>query len=333
VNGSRADGKKGIRKRNVQVSKRHLVAILAFVILAVTLASAAYFLPLQSAPPQFSMNAGIIDQLAQELPNSTFAEDATRTLQGSGFNVTYQNQTLNVDFFRNLAEYNYGIVVLREHSALREDGSTVDLFTSEPFNPSAHQQELDNELLVEGILNYSAQQEKFFALTSKFIEQLNGNFPRSFVIAMGCNTLMPNLNQLAKAFIDKGATAFVGWDGYVGDSHSDSETSTLLERLLVYNMRLGDAVDEAGIDMTYGSRMRCYPIAARNLRISDMIPQKTPEAALRMEPVMPDSACVSRCAQLTETQGILCSTETGLARQPLEPSRHDVIQLVTKTVA
>jgi hypothetical protein len=333
VKSLRADGKKGIGKRNVQMSKKHLVAILAIVVFAVALASAAYFMPLQSAPPQFSMNAGIIDQLAQELPNSTFAEDATRTLQSSGFNVTYQNQTLNVDFFRNLARYNYGIIVLREHSALREDGSTVDLFTSEPFDPSAHQQELDDELLVEGILNYSAQQEEFFALTYKFIEQLEGTFPRSVVIAMGCNTLMPSLNQLAKAFIDKGATAFIGWDGYVGDSHSDSETSMLLERLLAYNMRLGDAVDKAEIDMTYGSSMACYPDSARNLKISEMIPKKTPAAALRMEPVMLNSAWVSRCVQLTKTQGILCSTETGLTRQPLEPPRHDVTQLVTKTVA
>jgi hypothetical protein len=298
----------------------------------IVLASILYLRVFQSVQVEFSMRAGIIDQLAKELPNPFFTENATNIMSGYGLNVSCQNETLDVDFFKNLAKQNYGTIVLRAHSALRDDNSTVDLFTSEPFNPTLHTSELEDGQLVDGYLNYSGVRKDFFALSPKFIENLDSNFPRSVVIMMGCYGLTPNLDQMARAFTGKGATAFIGWDGLVGDSHTDSETLKLLERLFVYNMTIGDSIDGIATDMIYGSRMACYPETARNLRISNLI---TKEIAVTLQPesMIQDYHSNLMLRSIESKRVTLGSTKTGLTCQSFEALGNHVTQLVSKTVA
>ena len=262
--------KKPMEQPKTSVSRKHIIILLASAGLILALVSAAALLQSPPQTPHFSLTAGIIDQLGAEIPNPAFVNTITTILNDGGFNVTYHNKTLNVAFFKNLGKYNYGIIILRAHAALRDDGSTVDLFTSEPYSDTAHTADQDNGLLVKGVLNYSDVQKAYFAITTKFIESLEGQFPRSIVIAMGCNTLDRDLEQMAKAFHKKGAEAFIGWNGYVGNLHTDEQTVTLLNGLLANNETIGQAVDGTEWDMTYGSRMACYPETARNLRVSDL---------------------------------------------------------------
>jgi hypothetical protein len=220
----------------------------------------------------FSLKAAIVDQLGEELPNPAFVNNATITLEAYGFNVTYYNETIDVDFFKELAKRNYGVIILRAHSALRNDSSAVDLFTSEPYRSGAYSDEQDNGLVVKGTLYYTGTPREYFAVTSKFIENLEGAFPKSVVIAMGCWGLKPGLEQtLAGAFVKKGATAFLGWTDLVGYSHSDSETSKLLTNLLVHNKTLDEAVGAAEPDFEYGGQMKYFPIGVSGLRISDLV--------------------------------------------------------------
>jgi hypothetical protein len=123
---------------------------------------------------------------------------------------------------------------------------------------------------VQGFLNYTQPAREYFAITSKFIESLQGSFPRSVVIAMGCNTLLPNLQEMAEAFHGKGAEAFIGWAGYVTDANTDSETMKMLESLIVDNQTIGSAVHDR-YDGSYGSRMSYYPKTAQNLKMSDLV--------------------------------------------------------------
>ncbi len=240
-----------LKKNETMLSRRQIAVIIVAVVLVVGAISAALLL---QTPPQkisFPLTAGIIDPLAEEIPNPSFVKNVTETLETHGFNVTYNNGTLGVGFFQNLAKYNYGIIILRAHSALRTDGSTVDLFTSEPYDPSAYAELQNTGLLVEGILNYTTA--TYFAITSKFIENLQGNFPKSIIIAMGCNTLAPGLGQLAEAFNKKGASAFIGWNGYVGNVVTDDETENLVNKLIVNNETVGQAIDGVW-DLTFGSK-------------------------------------------------------------------------------
>lgn len=264
-------------------SKKHLVAILIVLTLIITLCSVVFFLFLQPSEVAFSMNAAIIDQLGESdllLSNSTFVESVTNLLEGRNFTVTYYNKTLDVNFFKKLAEYNYGIIVLRVHSALRKDNSTVDLFTSEKYDPNydsnKYRSERENGLLTIGEYLY-APGKYYFAITSLFINNLVGRFPKSIIIAMGCWSLKPGCEQMAKAFRDKGAKAYIGWTDIIYPQDTDHETATLLEMFLAKNETLADAVaiTEPHTYPAYGktSKMEFYPVSPSigNLRISDLI--------------------------------------------------------------
>lgn len=151
--------------------------------LVIMLGSIAFVL-FTSSEPAFPLQAAIIDQLGEEFPNSTFVESATNILKSRGFNVTYHNETLTVNFFKGLAKYNYGIIIFRAHSALREDNSTVDLFTAEKYDNSKYGWERENGLLTKGELLY-VPGTYYFAVTPLFIKNLEDRFSKSIVITMG----------------------------------------------------------------------------------------------------------------------------------------------------
>jgi hypothetical protein len=253
-------------------------------VLLITVVSSIFLLFIHPLPVLFSLKAAIIDQLGAELPNPAFVNNATITLEAYGFDVTYYNETIDVDFFKELAKRNYGIIILRAHSALRDDSSTVDLFTSEPYVSSAHRYEQENGLVVMGTLYYTEASPEYFAVTSKFIENLEGTFPKSIVIAMGCWGLKHGLEQtLAGAFVRKGATAFLGWTNLVGYLHSDNETSKLLTNLFVHNKTLGEAVNATELDFDYWSQMKCYPIEVSGLRISDLVAEANAQTTSKLQ--------------------------------------------------
>lgn len=271
-------------------TKKRVALISAVLTLVVLALAAGFFLFPRPSEPQFSMNAAIIDQLSDELPNPTFVENATSILAASGFNVTYYNRTLDVEFFKELGKLNCGIVILRAHSALRNDSSAVDLFTSEKFQASTHRTEIESGLIVRGTLSITGPPQDYFAATYKLIETLDGDFPKSIVIAMGCWGLKPGLEStLADAFVRKGAEAFVGWTDLVGYSHTDTETTKLLERLLVLNKTIDEAVSGSLTDPTYGGKMRYYPAVSGGLRVSDLIAEATNQTRSRIGTIAPTS--------------------------------------------
>jgi len=244
-----------------------VVSVAAVSIIALGWALSSWFS--QAPVVNFSLKAAIIDQLGKEFPNPSFVGNATNILEAHGFNVTYHNETLDVDFFRGLAKYNYGIIILRVHSALREGNSTVDLFTSEEFTPTEHQDDLNHERLVPGEYLYEPG-KYYFAITSRFVENLEGYFPKSIIIAMGCWSLKPGLEQMADAFIRKGAKAYIGWTDLVLQPDTDSETLKLLRLLLVEDKPLSDAVS-ATLYHAYGTHLNFYPKEVGSLKVSQLI--------------------------------------------------------------
>ncbi len=264
------------------LSKKHLVPILIVLTLVITLCSVVFFLFLKPSELAFPLSAAIIDQLGESDPllsNSTFVESVTNLLESRNFTVTYYNKTLDVSFFKRLAEYNYGIIVLRVHSALREDNSTVDLFTSEKYDPNKYSSEQERELITVGEYLYSPG-KYYFAITSHFIRNLEGRFPKSIIIAMGCWSLKPKCEQIAMAFRDKGAKAYIGWTDIVLPKDTDHETARFLEMFLDKNKTLDSAVTtgrhtyyyhDPKTNETVTSQMEFYPLSERNLKISDLI--------------------------------------------------------------
>jgi hypothetical protein len=266
------------KEKRLEFSQKKLIAI--SIALSLTIAIAFIIFALQSTDIQFSMNAVIIDQLALHEPNPTFVAEATRILQSRNFSVSYYNESLDVDFFRKLALSNYGIIILRVHSAMREDNSTVDLFTSEEWT----QNKYPSELVVPG--NFSYDPQKFYcAITYHFIEKLDGRFPKSIVIAMGCWSL--NKTFLAEAFVKKGAKVYIGWTNVVLSKHTDNDTITFLERLLIQNKTLMDATThlehayyDPELKQNITTTMTFYPLEMRDLKISDLLAEAKSSKAL-----------------------------------------------------
>lgn len=266
------------------ISKRQLAVLSLLCALSITVGSIVFLFLWQQSPAIFSLNAAIIDQLSEDAPNPIFVENVSSTLESYGFNVKYYDYTqANVTFFKGLAKGNYGIIILRVHSALREDQLIVDFFTSERFSEQKrygeYSRDCDQGLLVKGILNFSGVKE-YFAFTPEFVRRLEGAFPKSVVFAMGCWGLNSSLTQMAQAFLEKHAIAYVGWSSMVTISHTDSETAKLIWRLLFENKTLAKAVSEAKKDMeTGGSFMSYYPSSVENLTLHTLIEEAKVQGA------------------------------------------------------
>jgi hypothetical protein len=269
------------RRKIQEKEKKPLInkKLLAFsIILAVIIIGGAvlckFFWPNQEGEVKFSLKAAIIDQLSEDFPNKNFVANVTKILEEYNFNVAYYNYTqTKVEFFRELTEGNYGIIILRTHAALRKDGSAVDFFTSEHYSETKYEELQNKRLLVKGELNISGTIKEYFAFTPTFVEKLEGTFPKSVVIAMGCQSLNLTVKQqMAKAFCDiKGAMAYIGWSSWVSWQHSDNETMQLIKRLLYEKMTIEDAIRKANPDLDYGAFLDFYPKSSGSLRISDLI--------------------------------------------------------------
>ena len=263
-----------------KIPDRKLIVLSIGLCIIIVLGLVAYKIFFQTREVKFSLKAAIVDQLWEHFPNEAFKDKATNLLREAGFNVSYfESESVNVTFYRELAEGAYGIIILRAHSALRANETIVDLFTSEPYDESKYIDYRSNGLLTKGEYLVPFEQETgqfYFAIAPKFIESF-GNFPKSIIIAMGCWSLKDY--GMAQAFINRGAKAYVGWTETVLPNDTDYETAKFLEMFLGENKTLEDAVEMTGhhryrdpstnINVTSG--MEFYPLSERKLRISDLI--------------------------------------------------------------
>ncbi len=247
-------------------------AIVFLALSAVVLGILLFIFLLNPSDREFPLKAIIVDQLGMEFPNSNFSETGVvaSMLKDSGFQVSYRrSETVNVAFYMELAQREYGIIILRSHSATREDKTLVDFFTSEEFNQAKYTREQEKGWLTMGYYQWKPEKQ-YFAVTPELVENLKGSFPKSVVIAMGCNSLNSTCTEMAEAFINKGAKAYIGWTGLVQPSHTDNETIKLLEMLLIEEKKLSEAINAIDADPIYGSKMEYCPSKAGNLTISSL---------------------------------------------------------------
>jgi hypothetical protein len=256
---------------------KRLVVISVALVSIVVLGFLFYQTFMQSPKVEFSFKAAIIDQIGENLPSSPesareFNETVTRILESAGFNVSYhKSESITVKFYKELAKYNYGLIILRVHSALRAGETEIDFFTSERFEENFYRDMQDKGLLTAG--NYTWMPGEFyFAITPKFIESLDGYFPNSIVIAMGCWSLKSDYEEMAKAFIKKGAKAYIGWTDAVSMWHSDNSTVRFLQYLLEKNMTINNAINKCNAfhDLVYyNAELSYYPPEIGNYKFSD----------------------------------------------------------------
>jgi hypothetical protein len=254
-------------------TKRKLIAFGAVALFGLAAAGAVLLVrgPLggESGPP----TAVIVDQLSLTFPNQDFADEATAVLEQDGYVVDYfEGEEITVDFYLDLAERDYDLILFRVHSAALGDSPEEDfldwvsLFTAQPYDDEvfqAFEQEAGNtgEFGALSRVRYREGGDPYFGITPYFIrDRMSGDFQDATVVMMGCDSL--STDTTAQAFRDRGAGDVIGWDKAVSASHTDEATLNLLGHLVSHDMPAEEAVaaamSEVGPDEAYDSTLLLY---------------------------------------------------------------------------
>jgi hypothetical protein len=221
--------------------------------------------------------AAIVDQLYNLQPNETFVANVTSELEQYGFAVDlYQGDEVTVDFYRELATHGHKLIIFRAHSGLLGGGDFVIpktvLFTNEVYSADRYPTEqLYNRLLMGGP---GPGQPVMFGITASFVTScMKGRFDDTAIIVMGCGGIY--LEDLAKASVDKGASAYLAWDASVLLPYVDDATLYLIGQLCSENTTVEEAVDRTmrvkGIDPEWKAELEYYPSGTGNRTLEELI--------------------------------------------------------------
>ncbi len=260
--------------------KRYIVVILVLVTLLPLIISCSSPVPSPSATPQ-KPKAGIIDQISVTENDTGFDAKASAILTAAGFAVdVWKGTDMTVDFYRQLAQLGYKLIILRVHSGLLLSITNTKitasdktyLFTAEIYSTKKHVSEQLTNKVSNALM--SDNYPLVFAINSQFVtDEMNGSFNKAVVIAMGCESY--KLDDLANAFIKKGASLFVGWSSVVSLDYVDSTTLDLLNNLCAKNMpvteSMNSTMDRAGADPYFGTFLKASPAQAENQTIQQLI--------------------------------------------------------------
>ena len=113
-----------------------------------------------------------------------------------------------------------------------------------------------------------------FAVNSGFvISELEGEFDDTVIIAMGCESQY--LEDMAQAFIQKGASVYLGWSTVVSLEYVDNATIELLNNLLLKKLPLADGITETmnavGTDPYFRAYLKYYPTESGDLTLNELI--------------------------------------------------------------
>lgn len=233
-------------------------------------------------PQKPELKAAIVDHLSLTQPNQTFVQTATGMLEKAGFMVDYyKGGEVTVEFYRALPTFDYSVVIFRVHStALLSSGTeyvetSVSFFTSEPVSNTKYiYDQLKDRLVRVFYLPNSDGDPSYFGITANFVrESMNGRFENTVIMVMGCDGLTNP--EMAKAFLDRGAEVYIGWNGPVLASHTDCSTTSLLRRLLIEKKAIDEALMETflevGADPQYKSILIYYPMEAAGYTIQSTV--------------------------------------------------------------
>jgi len=268
----------GNKKRKLRSSLKLLALVLAIAYL-VTVAFFAWSPPERKGPLTYTTStspglekplkfeAAIIDQLVAFSPDVAFAEEAKRIFTSRGLTVKYHPaQEVTVDLYKKLPSLGYGLIVLRVHSAVSDDGGVYP-FTSEPYSESAYPFEQLMGYVGKG--SVTKDPPYYFAISPSFVTyEMEGNFRGAIIVLSTCYGL--SSPKFADRLIQRGASVVIGWDGPVNLAHTDKAINSLL-KVLTERSTVTQAIEavmkEVGPDPEYGSLLKCYPTKGGMARI------------------------------------------------------------------
>ena len=204
---------------------------------------------------ELTKKAVIIDQLYDEFPNEFFHKHAVDYLNQGGYDVdVVTTKDITVDFYKKLPSMNYEYIVMRTHSmVIYGDNPSSWIFTGEKYTESKYiQDQLSGHLspgvpflirAAEDMGLEEARKHRLFMIGDKLINDLMvGEFPNSVVLIGGCDSLSHTF--LADAFMGRGASAVLGWDGLVDLQNNDTVILRFLKDVMIDNKLVEEAVSD-----------------------------------------------------------------------------------------
>ena len=213
----------------------------------------------------FVLKAAIIDGL-KGFPNPEFIEETTKILSDNGYNVDhYRYENVTVGLYKRLPSLEYGLIILRVHcgpllytlpNGTKVVSRDIVLFTTEKYDQGRYREYQAGGLLAKArMVN---QEKMYFAIHPQFVYKgMQGRFDNTIIILNSCYGLFGE--SMPEAFISRGASTFVGWDGEVTASHADEATLTLLRAHLNGSLSIEEALLKIEHDPFYGSSLQFYP--------------------------------------------------------------------------
>lgn len=225
-------------------------------------------------------SAAIVDQLSSVQADPEFIQAATEALEASGFVVdVYQGDEITVDLYRSLSGGGYKLIVYRAHAGLlshsgssgQEVTRATAIFSNEPYSEDQHVlEQLDGQLAKARV---GEGYPVVFAIGARFVTRsMEGAFDDTVVIMMGCNTLY--LQDLAQAFVNAGASAYIGWGGLVTLDYVDQATVELLNSLSQEGVTVAQAISSTmatvGTDPYYDAFPTYFPGEAGSSTLAEL---------------------------------------------------------------
>jgi hypothetical protein len=249
------------------------------VVICVVLALIVFLYPFTPTSPVQTdvLKCAIVDQLYSVSPNPAFIDRITKEVESLGFTVDiYRTDDVTVDFYRQLPSHGYKLIIFRVHAGLLENEARrrkdIWLFTSEPYSRIRYYfAQLRNQVTAA---KTTVSDEPVFAISSKFVTDcMRHNFANIVIINMGCAAFYSD--EMAEAYIKRGASTYMAWDVSVGLDYVDDATMTLVDKLCSKGLTISQAVSETmkekGPDPNNNAFLKYYPQTNANKTIQQLI--------------------------------------------------------------
>jgi hypothetical protein len=202
----------------------------------------------------------------------------TNELEHYGFEEVdlYQGDAITVEFYGQLPSCGYKLIIFRAHSGLLgSKGQTIKrtcLFTNEPYGQTKHVAEQLSDQLAKARIDEN--HPWVFGIGDEFVTQsMEGQFDNTVIVMMGCSCLY--LDDLAQAFIDKGASAYLAWNLTVDLDYVDRATAYLIRQLCLEKVTVEKAVTSTmnviGPDPTHDAVLKYCPAQSGNRTLKELM--------------------------------------------------------------
>jgi hypothetical protein len=223
-----------------------------------------------------TLRCAVVDQLSSMYANPEFITEAVSILEDYGFEAdVYHGDEVTVGFWETLPQLGYSLIVLREHASMREDqpdGKKLWMFTSEEYSRMRYYLAQIRDQVAGSKAHLDA--ETVFSISSRYITDcMEGNFDNTVIVNMGCAAFYNE--ELADVFMDRGASAYIGWNASVGLQYVDNASLTLIKNLCNPEYTLKEAVNATisreGDDPNTGAELKYYPEESSGMKISELM--------------------------------------------------------------